>query len=81
MPIEQDDPCVRARELRAVRDRLITGEGVVESEFSGGNGSSRRVRYTKADMTMLNSEIAAADAACARSRGQRPRRFAVRPRI
>ncbi len=67
MPTEP--PCDRAARLRSVREALITGRATAETSFSG-----RTVRYAKADLPALEREIAAAEAACAESRGERPRR-------
>ncbi|WP_099863736.1 hypothetical protein [Pararhizobium haloflavum] len=80
MPIEQDDPCKRAKELRAIRDEIITGVGVVETDIESGNGGRQRVKYSAANLTRLDQEIAAADNACAIRNGKRPRRFAIMPR-
>ncbi|MGR3804825.1 hypothetical protein [Marinibacterium profundimaris] len=70
------DPCGRAAALRALRDEVITGGGVVEIESESGNGLKRRVRYSTADLAGLDREIAAADAACG---GARPRRRTFYP--
>jgi hypothetical protein len=80
MAIEQDDPCERAKQLKVIRDKLITGQGVAEYEFEAGNGQRRRVKYSAASLDQLNREIAAAENACAISQGKRPRRFAIVPR-
>lgn len=80
MPIEQNDPCTRATELRAIRDKLITGQGVQETDLESGNGTRQRVRFGMADLTRLDREIAAADRACDIKQGKRPRRFAIVPR-
>lgn len=80
MAIEQDDPCLRAKQLRAIRDDIMLGKNVAETDFEAGNGTRRRVKFSAANLTMLNREIADADAACAARNGGRPRRFAIVPR-
>ncbi|SOC47710.1 hypothetical protein SAMN05892877_13239 [Rhizobium subbaraonis] len=80
MAIEQNDPCARAIQLREIRDKLITGQSLVEFEQESGNGVRRRARYTTADLGRLDREILAAENACAISKGGRPRRFAIVPR-
>lgn len=67
MPVEP--PCDRAERLRGIRDALITGDAVTETKFG-----EDAVKFAKADMAALNREIAAAEAACAASLGERPRR-------
>jgi hypothetical protein len=63
-----------------VRDRLITGQGVQETDHESGNSTRQRVKFTQADLTRLDREIAAAENACALLQGKRPRRFAIVPR-
>lgn len=78
--IEQDDPCLRAKQLRAVRDDIMLGRNVAETDFEAGNGTRRRVKFSMANLAMLNQAIAEADMACAAKNGGRPRRFAIVPR-
>ena len=80
MAIEQDDPCQRARQLREVRDKLVTGQQVAEYEFESGNGQRRRTKFSAANLIALDKEISKAEAACAAQSGGRPRRFAILPR-
>lgn len=78
MPAE--DPCARAERLRGIREALITGQAVAETSFNNGN----TVRYAKADLSALDREIAAADAACAIAQGApapKRRRFAMGARF
>lgn len=81
IPTIKDDPCERAKQLSAVRDKLITGVSVVEFRSDQGNGVSRQMRYGTADIERLEREIAAAETACAAvtpvAGGNRPRRFAI----
>ena len=76
MPIEP--PCDRAERLRGIREALITGVAVTETRFG-----EDAVKFAKADMVALNREIAAAEAACAASMGERPKpkRFAMGARF
>ena len=80
MAIEQNDPCTRAQQLKAIRDDIMLGKNVSETEFEAGNGTRRRVKFTAANLDFLNRQIAEADNACAISQGKRPRRFAITPR-
>ena len=80
MPIEQNDPCVRAAELRAIRDDIVLGKQVTETEFEAGNGTRRRVKFNSANLQTLNKMIAEAENACAIQQGQAPKRFAIVPR-
>ena len=77
--IEQDDPCIRAAQLRLAKDKIITGLSVSEYDFETGNGVRRRVKYNAANLTRLEDEIRKAEAACAALTGKRPRRFAIGP--
>ena len=77
-PIE--NPCERARQLRAKRDEIIIGNGVLEYDSEQGNGVRRRVRYSSADLARLDREIAAAERLCRIQKGQRGARFAATPR-
>ncbi len=80
MAIEQNDPCARAAQLREIRDKLITGQSLSEFETEAGNGVRRRARYSAADLDRLDREIRSAESACAISKGERPKRFAIVPR-
>lgn len=80
MAIEQNDPCVRAAELRAIRDDIMLGKHVAETEFEAGNGTRRRVKFSAANLGMLNKAIADAENACAIQQGKAPKRFAIVPR-
>lgn len=79
IPKLEDDPCGRLAALREIRDKLMLGEGVGEVEFEQGNGVRRRVKYTAANLDMLNREIILAGDACAG--GKRPSRFAIGGRL
>lgn len=72
------DPCVRADELRAVREKLIMGQGVAQADT--GDGS---VSYTKADLPRLDRLIAEYDDQCAALNGTKPvrRRHAMGARF
>jgi len=72
------DPCVAANQLRTVYHALIMGKSVQTVEFQAGNGSSRRVTYTEANLAELKNEIARLDAQCRSASGGRPRRFGMR---
>lgn len=70
-----EDPCIRAGRLRAALDDLILGKSVAEVAFG-----EDRVRYTRADTALLQSELAAAEAACREALGLAPaprRRYAL----
>ena len=72
------DPCVAASQLRTVYHSLIMGRTVETVEFAAGNGSSRRVTYSAANLAELKNEIARMDAQCQSASGGRPRRFGLR---
>ena len=80
IPSLDEDPCARAKALRAKRDLLITGGGVAEFDSEQGNGVRRRVKYTTADLLRLDQEIATAENKCLLKSGKRGQRFAVSPR-
>jgi hypothetical protein len=80
MAIEQNDPCERAKQLRALRDDIMLGRNVNEAEFEAGNGTRRRTKFGTANLAMLNQAIAEADAACDKLNGRCSRRFAIVPR-
>jgi len=76
------DPCARLVALRELRDTVMIGGAVVEAEFEQGNGTRRRVRYTAANMDLLDREIIAATDACALVTGiVRSSRFAIGGRM
>lgn len=77
IPSIEDDPCARATALKAAKDKLITGEGVAEYEADQGNGVRRRVKYSAANMSALESEIREAENACRISQGGKPKRYAL----
>lgn len=82
IPSLEADPCGRLSRLLAIRDQLITGGGVAETELEQGNGTRRRVKYSAANLDALNREISAAQAACnAASGNKRPTRFAIGGRL
>jgi hypothetical protein len=79
MPIEQIDQCVRAEQLRGVRDALISGQATAEYESDSGNGVKRRVKYSNADLPRLEIEIRRAEEACDLTTGAgKPRRRMTR---
>lgn len=76
------DPCLRVVQLRAIRDRVITGGAVIEAEIEQGNGTRRKIKYSAADRDSLNREIIAATDACSALAGNaRPGRFAIGGRV
>ena len=80
IPSLEDDPCGRATALKAKKDEIITGGGVLEIDKEHGNGVRRRVKFGAANMAALDAEIRAADNACRVKQGKRPSRFAATPR-
>ncbi|MGN7867780.1 gpW family head-tail joining protein [Paracoccus sp. 22332] len=70
--------CARLARLRKVREELITGKAVSEVAFG-----EDRVRYTRADMTALDREIAAAEVLCQQEQGlpQTRTRYAIGVRV
>lgn len=80
IPTLEADPCARAEALRGIRDKIITGGGLAEFETESGNGVRRRVKYSAADLTRLDAQIAEAENRCRIKNGKRARRFAVTPR-
>lgn len=80
MAIEQNDPCERAKQLRAIRDEVVIGGRAVETEIEQGNGTRRRVKFATANLAALNQLIAEADALCDKQNGRCARRFAIVPR-
>ena len=82
IPSLADDPCGRLSKLLEIRDRIATGGMVVEAENEQGNGVRRRVKYSTADSSILESEIRLARDACnALSGCTRPGRFAIGGRM
>ncbi len=79
IPSLEDDPCGRAKALRAIRDAIITSGSVTELDKEHGNGVRRRLRWSTADLGRLDREIAAAENRCLLKSGKRGRRFAVTP--
>jgi hypothetical protein len=75
------DPCARAEQLRAIRDNIITGGQPIEVEHQAGNGQHRRVKYSPANLSALETEIDIAASACALGAGGRPTRFAIGGRL
>ncbi|MCR6673239.1 hypothetical protein [Devosia ginsengisoli] len=76
IPTLDADPCGRAAALRAVIDKIATGGSATEVEFEAGNGTRRRVRYTQANLTVLNRLLMQAEAACSGNSG-RGKQFAI----
>lgn len=76
MPTET--ACDRLARLQKVREELITGKAVSEVAFG-----EDRVRYTRADMSALDREIAAATALCREEQGlpQKRTRYAMGVRV
>lgn len=77
--IDYSDPCAVLEKLRPIYYKLLGGEKEEEFEFASGNGQRRRVRYTAANLGELKKEITRLEAACAKKRGERPRRHAIVP--
>lgn len=73
IPTIEDDPCGRAIALRAERDAIILGQNAAEVDHNQGNGVRRRTVFGRSNLDAIDREIAAADNACALSKGQRPR--------
>ena len=73
-----DDPCIRAAELKAVRRQIAAGEQVRSKQFG-----EDRVEFFRADPSMLDREIRAAERECAIAEGKTPKRnrFAIRGRF
>ena len=78
--IEQNDPCLRAEQLKAIRDQIMLGDKAVETEFDAGNGVRRRVKFGPANLTLLNQQIMEAERKCALKNGTATPRFAITPR-
>jgi hypothetical protein len=64
--------------LAEAKTRIITGTQESEFEYRTEQ-STRRIRYTQANLTELENEIRAAEEACAAAQGQpfKRRRFAI----
>jgi hypothetical protein len=80
MADEPENPCDRAERLRKVREAIVTGKGVSETEMEAGNGTRRRVKFGAANLAALNQMIAEAQAECDKLNGRCSRRFAIVPR-
>ena len=63
-PLDTENPCLRAMRLRVALDDLMLGKSVIEVGFGDD-----RVRYTRADTALIQSELARAEAACRESMG------------
>ncbi len=81
IPSLEANPCGRATALRGIRDKLITGGGVLEVEQEAGHGGRRRTRFAAANLEALDRAIAEAETACSLSGGGKPRRFAIGGRL
>lgn len=78
IPTLEANPCGRLAVLREIRDKIMTGGQVLEAELEQGNGTRRRMKYSAANMDMLNRSIIEAGDACAGASGSgRPSRFAI----
>jgi hypothetical protein len=73
IPTLSEDPCGRAAALRAARDQIVIGGHAEEVQFTAGNGTTRRIRYSMANIRELNALLAEAEALCA----GRPKRFVI----
>lgn len=80
MAIEIEDPCLRATQLKAIRDKIMLGDKAVETELDAGNGVRRRVKFGPANLSLLNQQIMEAERKCALKNGQPTPRFAITPR-
>lgn len=67
------DPCAILATLRPAYYALLGGTQTQEVEFRAGNGTSRRVKYTAANLPALRAEIARLETQCAASTGIRRR--------
>jgi hypothetical protein len=78
MPLNWNDPCVRAEALWEAYNRLISGQQESDVTYTA-NGVTRRVRYSSASLDRLLNEIRAAENECAIQQGETPRRprFAI----
>jgi len=72
------DPCAEAARLRAIRTAIATGDTVSQAAFG-----QDRVAYFKADLALLEREIARADRECAVAEGRTVKRtrFAIKGRM
>ncbi len=77
MAIEVNDPCVRAAQLQAAYDNLITGSGAQRVTVRAGD-AFKEVWFYQTDLSRLQSELQAAKDACAKAQGQKAGRFAIR---
>lgn len=77
--VDWTDPCARAVALRDAYFALISGGAVTMIKTAAGGGE-REVRYSKADLATVRSEMQTAEDECRTKNGQPPvqRRFAIR---
>jgi hypothetical protein len=77
--INTDDPCAAAATLRKIYLSVVTGQSAAEVEIASGNGATRRVKYTPANLTALSAELSKYEGLCRALGGdQRPKRFGLR---
>lgn len=77
-PIDPSDPCAAAKTLRSIFLSVISGQQVAEVEMAAGNGSSRRVKYTAANLSVLQAELTKYEGLCELSQGGKARRRGLR---
>ncbi len=71
------DPCAMLNTLRPAYYALLGGTQTQEVEFRAGNGTTRRVKYSAANLPALRSEIARLEIQCAAASGQNRRRHVI----
>jgi gpW len=72
-PINFNDPCAAAEQLRAIYYQLLAGQSVVSVSFG-----DRQVTYSQVSMETLSQEISRLDAECQAKETGWPTRFAMR---
>ncbi|KRQ99270.1 gpW family head-tail joining protein [Bradyrhizobium valentinum] len=72
-PINFNDPCAAADQLRTIYYQLLSGQSVVSVSFG-----DRTVAYSQVSMETLSQEIARFDAECQAKETGRPTRYAMR---
>lgn len=71
------DPCAMLNTLRPAYYALLGGTQTQEVEFRAGNGTSRRVKYTSANLPALRAEVARLENQCAAVSGTTRRRHVI----
>lgn len=73
-----DDPCVTLQRLEARKTELLLTGAVKVQRFRTASGQEEEVQFASTDMKALDAEIARYRDLCARSKGKRGSRFAIR---